>query len=606
MNFENPAAFSWLVPLCGMVVALYLLRMRRRDVQVPAVFLWPQRTEEIRANSLFQKLRFSWLLVLQLLAVAACVLAMARPQFKQKGLSGKVTVVVLDASASMGAIDVKPSRFDIAKRTVGEMIGAASPGDRLALIEAGPTPRVAFPLGDDPTKQRAALTSLHRFDAPSDMGEALRLAAAIVGSTAGSRIVVLSDGDFDKVDDFSPGQASVTYEMIGSSGENVGIQALGTTEGSEGRYGYIGVRNYGAQPAHRSVTLEADGRVVDSVETTIGPGQTWGKTFLVPTGASIVEARLDAGDPLSADDYGVTLANPASSAKVLLVTRRDFFLERALALDPRVVLDKASALPDSLKSGGDGGYDIVVFDGVASSRVKTRGILNFASAGDGTPATLQGSAKGPTFLNAANTPLMRGVDLEDCYIETMQQVRATGSGRVVAEAKEGPLVIESDALQRQVYVSFSPLESDFPLSVGFPILIGNILDFLIGRESSNVLSVRSGQTFALAAPRTEPATVTSPGGGRSTLSPSDGRYVVRSLDRIGRYTIAFGGKTVPVYASLRSPTESSIEPRKALEVGNSTVRRSSSLTRFEDYWRTALVLVVLVLGVEWAVYARRS
>src|SRR3954470_14408010 len=115
----------WLLPLAGIIILLYLLRMRRRDIRVPASFLWPERTDEVRANALIQKLRFSWLLVLQLLALTLVVFAVAKPQTKQHGLAGEVTVLVVDASASMGATDVKPSRFEEAKRlAVGAIKGA--------------------------------------------------------------------------------------------------------------------------------------------------------------------------------------------------------------------------------------------------------------------------------------------------------------------------------------------------------------------------------------------------------------------------------------------------------------------------------------------------
>jgi Ca-activated chloride channel homolog len=79
MNLVSPWSLLWALPLMGIVVALYLMRMRRRDVVVPASFLWPPRTDEVRANAPFQRLRFSWLLLLQLLALALLVLALVWP-----------------------------------------------------------------------------------------------------------------------------------------------------------------------------------------------------------------------------------------------------------------------------------------------------------------------------------------------------------------------------------------------------------------------------------------------------------------------------------------------------------------------------------------------
>ena len=54
MSIQNPGILAWLIPLAGIILLLYLLKMKRRDLRVPATFLWPERVEEIRANALFR------------------------------------------------------------------------------------------------------------------------------------------------------------------------------------------------------------------------------------------------------------------------------------------------------------------------------------------------------------------------------------------------------------------------------------------------------------------------------------------------------------------------------------------------------------------------
>ncbi|MBS1723354.1 MAG: BatA and WFA domain-containing protein [Armatimonadetes bacterium] len=596
----------WFLPLGAVIVALYLLRMRRRDVQVPAVFLWPERTEEVRANSLFQRLRFSWLLLLQLLALLATVLALSVPQFLQRGLAGKVTVVVLDASASMGATDVAPSRFLVARGLVADMIGTAAPGDRLALIEAGPVPRVVFPLSSDPTRQRDLLRTVQKFDSEADMGEALRLASAVAGNNDAAKIVVISDGVFERVVDFSPGKAAVVYQSVGKSEENLAVQALGTAVSGSGRVAYCGVKNMGVQPAKTVVDMTVDGKIVDSANAVIGPGQVWGKTVAVPAGAKVVEAKLRGHDFLSADDTAVALTDPGASIRALLVTKGDLFLEKALALDPRVTLDRATSVPES-ESGesGESAYDLVVFDGVREVPVKARAVLTFGEAGTSSPVSVKGSVKAPTFVDAETVPLLEGVDFSDVYIESMQRVAAKGAGRVVAECKEGPLVVAAQGRKRQVYVAFSPMDSDFPLNIGFPILVGNALDFLIGRESSDMVSVRVGQPFAIPANGARSGTLTYQDGTSVDVPARDGRVIVRETRSVGQYVLAVGTHKQTVYATMRSPTESSIKPHGDLEVGAVKVKSTGATFRFEDLWRPALLFALFVLGTEWWLYARR-
>lgn len=602
LSFADPRALVLFLPLAAVVVALYLLRMRRRELRVPATFLWPAQTEEVRANALFQRLKPSWLLFLQLLALALAVFCLARPQTRQRGLAGEVTVFVLDSSASMGATDVRPSRFGEAKRLAKEAIASTKPGDRIALVEAGPAPRVVFPLGNDPARQAAALDALEGTDAEADVGEAMRLATAIVSGLEGARIVLLSDGVFEPIKDFSPGKAAVVYRNVGSAGTNVGIEALGVTDTPRGRLLFAGLRNYGAQPWETTLTLYADGKAVDSLKLKIAPHGTQGRTVAAPTGVRLYEARIDPKDALKADDYAAVSADPAASLRVLKVGGEDPFLDRALALDPRVTFDRTTELP----ADGGAGYDIVVFDGVVSQPTKSRGTLILGRAGAGAPVDVQGTAKGPKFTGAETAPLMKGVDLDGVYIDAIERVKPTGGGEVLARSADGPLVVaERTPRRRTVYLAFSPLQSDFPLQVGFPIFIANVLDFLGGEAGGGPLVVPAGRLFSTPV-LAGTAVVTGPDGDKAVLKPTGGVATVREVRRIGRYELEADGKKRPVIATLQSARESNIAPVTQIALSDQKVKSLAAPLRFGDFWRPLATLCLLVLGFEWWLYARRS
>lgn len=605
MSLQNLGALAWLIPLAGIIILLYLLRMRRRDVKVPATFLWPERTEEIRANSLFQKLRFSWLLILQLLALCLVVFALAKPQTQQKGLTGEVTVLVVDASASMGATDIKPSRFDEAKKLAIEAAESAKPGDRIALIEAGPNPRVVFSLSNDPRSQIGKIEAMERSDAEVDIGEALRLASALVGTEESARIVLLSDGVFEPVKDFSRGKASLVYKSIGDNDHNLAISALGIADTAQGRQVYVSVRNASGAQLGGTLNLFADGKLIDSEKISIATSKTFGKTMGAPAGASIIEAKLDAKDLLAADNYAVALTNPGASLRVLLVGKGDFFLEKALSLDPRVTLDRADEVPVEERGTGIGGtYDVVVFDGIPSVPVKARGVLELGAVGPASPVTSSGSVRSPNFVSAEQTKLMEGVDFEGVFIDNAQRVKPKPEGQVVANGSAGPLVVTSRGDQRRVFLAFSPLQSDFPLNISFPIFIANSLDFLGGESGSGVLAIRAGQTFNVAAAKA--GTLKQPDGQTSEVASNGTTAVVRGARQVGKYNLNIDGKQRPVYATLRSDRESRIAPEVDLELGGGSVKAVASPLRFADFWRPLLVICLLVLAGEWWMFARKS
>lgn len=609
MNFQNPGAFWWMLPLGGFIVALYLLRMRRKDTIVPATFLWPERVDEVRANSLFQRLRFNWLLVLQLIALSFLVLGLTRWQTQQRGLTGKVTVAVVDTSASMGATDLKPNRFSAAMDSVKGMIASLQAGDQLAVIEAGVVPRVVFSLSNDSAKMRRDLESIELTDAESDVGEALRLAAGLAAQTPGAKIVLISDGCFERVEDFSVGKAELVFAKVGESSKNLAIQSLGTSQGASGMLAYVGVKNFGLSTGSGTLTLLSEGKPFYSTSLAIAETKTWGRTVTVPPGAKMIEARLvPKDDCLAADNSLWSPVGKGSALRVLLVSAGNVFLERALSLDPRVTLDRAVSVPVSEEAGTAGAsqFDLVVFDGTRPVPVKAPGVLSFGLPPAQMSVSGEGTASGLNFLESANDPLVEGVDFGEVYVDKARRAQPAGSTRSLVDSNKGPLVLASDGKQQQIYVTFGLFDSDFPLSFSFPIFISNVLDRLGSGASQPELVATTGQTIGLAATGNWPIEISGPSQMRASVPPVNGRYLLRLFDKVGRYDLSNGQEKQSVFVNLRSDRESDVRPEDLLKVGGGQVAAQAELVRFADLWRPLALLALLVLAGEWFFYARRS
>lgn len=597
VSLVNPAVLWLLVPLLGILVVLYLLKMRRKEFRVPATFLWPAQTYEIRANSLFQRLKFSWLLLLQAAALTLAVFALARPQIRSTGLSGEVTVLVLDTSASMAGTDVKPSRLEAAVAAAEKVVDSARPGDKVSLIEAGPTPRVLAPLSNDVGRLRLALKDVKPTDAQNDVGEALRLAASLVSRESSSRIILFSDGVFPEVADFAPGKAKVEFSRFGSSDHNSAVSALGITVTPQGPQAYCGLTNYSQYADAGVLNLYSDGDLVASRKVSIPPRATIGETFTVSPAAKVVEAKLDNHDDLDADNYAVALQG-SSTLNVLLVGKGDLFLERAVSLDPRVVLYKAAAPPANSK------YDVVVFDGVAETPVQALGVLTLGAAGPSTPVRILGRIDKPTPTTVKESPITKGVSLSGTFIANAQHVEPGSGGEVLASSSSGPLLIATKGAQRHLFLAFAPLDSDFPLQVSFPIFVSNALDFLAPKETTGTdITVAAGRTIALPAER-EPLKIKTPQGA-ITVPPTNGQYVMRDLERVGKYELE-GKVKRSIYVGFGDPAESNIAPVDHVLLGRSQVATTQPMTRLADWWKPLILAALLILAVEWWLYMWRS
>src|SRR5579872_4623870 len=97
MSFLAPA-FGALAALAALIIVQYFLKLRRPARTIPSTFLWQRALADTRANAPWQRLHADPLLMLQLLALLALVLALMRPYVLRAGAAGENIVLVLDAS----------------------------------------------------------------------------------------------------------------------------------------------------------------------------------------------------------------------------------------------------------------------------------------------------------------------------------------------------------------------------------------------------------------------------------------------------------------------------------------------------------------------------
>ena len=137
-EYFNPILSPWPWIVAGLalpaIVALYFLKLRRKPVEVPSTYLWSRTIEDLHVNSLWQRLRQSLLLFLQLLVILLALFAFLRPGVMGTKLLNSRVIILLDQSASMSAKDVSPSRLDEAKKRALEIVDKLGPSDVAMVI----------------------------------------------------------------------------------------------------------------------------------------------------------------------------------------------------------------------------------------------------------------------------------------------------------------------------------------------------------------------------------------------------------------------------------------------------------------------------------------
>src|SRR5688500_4706759 len=103
LNWQTAAIAAGIAVPALLVV--YFLTLPRRGLAVSSTLLWRKAIQDLQVNAPFQKLRRNLLLFLQLLLLALLCLALARPVANYQPGAGKMTVILIDRSASMATTD---------------------------------------------------------------------------------------------------------------------------------------------------------------------------------------------------------------------------------------------------------------------------------------------------------------------------------------------------------------------------------------------------------------------------------------------------------------------------------------------------------------------
>jgi Ca-activated chloride channel homolog len=174
MSFLAPAAFA-LAALLPIIIAMYLLKLRRTEQVVSSVYLWKRMVRDLEANAPWQRLRRNPLLLLQLLFLAVLITALAQPFTWTEGASGASVIFILDTSASMAAVDAVPNRLEAAKSQARQMVDSLPDDARITVITASGQAQVVVSSSRDRRQVYQAIESIQIGSGGSDISPAPRV-----------------------------------------------------------------------------------------------------------------------------------------------------------------------------------------------------------------------------------------------------------------------------------------------------------------------------------------------------------------------------------------------------------------------------------------------
>jgi Ca-activated chloride channel homolog len=610
MNFLSPFALL-LGTLAVPLLLLYFLKVRRRQVPVSSLLLWQAALRDREASTFFQRLQRDPLLILQILALLALTVALARPAVTVMGQGAKRVAIVMDTSASMKATDVSPSRFVAAQRAALGLLGRLGEGAEVMVIEAGVQPKVLVPFTREHDRVASALRSMEGHDLPNRLAEGLRTARALVGADPRAEIHVFTDGAHPEAAQAQGDDVRVRWTGVGRRSHNVGITSLAVRRNYFGNYNsqaFFSVGNFSSEPQTFSLRLTLDDETLTERTLTLDPQVR--RAIVVPFSeqrGGVLKLRLDVSDDLDADNVAYAVIPAPRTLSVLLVSPGNLFLEKVLHTDPQVKVEVRK--PDAYQ-GGMEGFDVVVVDSVSPPKLGNgRFVLVNTVPGD-VPLEVLGRLDNPTIMDWDRThPIMRQIDFAKVTIEDAMRVRPLAAGKTLVEAVGGPLIYALEERDRKaLFFGFDLFRTDFPLRVAFPLILSKGLRWLspVGLDQSS-LQLQAGQPILLPVEHgVTTATVRTPSGRSVRAQVNRGMASFTETDEVGIYTVVTGRGETKVAVNLMNADESDLTPQPVPTFVEGARPESPPVLIQRELWPFFVMLALLLFALEGFLYWRRQ
>jgi len=607
---QNLLYLLFLIPL---LLLLYILRLKRKVQVVPSNLLWEQDIEDVKANTLFQKLRRNLLLPLQVLVLTLIIFAIARPFVTGAVSTAQDVILLIDASASMKATYVRESRFESAKSSAMRIVENLGRGARMIIIRSGSSPAIISGPTSDKSVLKETISKLKPSDTSTDLFVALQVAASLAKDMRRSEIIVLSDGSGGLLKNSVNVNVPVRFVKFGrDEANNVGITDFQVSNEVSGQQAFLSIHNFSLKKQSFTIELYHDNDLIDVQRLNLSPQERRSVIFNdINCIDGSLTASIDVKDDFLIDNKAYYVLHESNKPRILIVGEGNVFLEKAIETGfGRISKEKPESY-SSVTRRNEKGYDAIIFDGFLPKILPDSNIMFVNPDGDLPYAKLLSRKNKPTIIGWDKShQLMRFVDLSELKLDFVNDYEMPSWMKPLVESDMSPIVWygENNA-QRAIVLPFTiqPETGNFPLIPAFPIFMSNAINWLAGQNFYG-MNGKTGEPIQLFIPEATGVqiNVKKPDGSEVKAQLDKGKIVFNDTDEAGIYQVSGKGIFDEFAVNLLDESESNIKPSDKIKVSGQEIRSSGlSVISNRELWTTLIFIALMLLAIEWWVYHRR-
>lgn len=606
MTISNwwPLALLVCIPI---IILLYMLKQKAQEYPFSSSMLWKEIFNNIEATKPWEKLKKNLLMILQILTVLLLIVALMAPYLKRGGRRYDNVVLVIDTSASMGIrYNEDHTRLEEAVERAVDYIDSLSETSQVTILTADQEAQIVKTNVTDKAELKKALRGLQVTDLGGDASVAVSVVQSMTSQWEQYQAVFMTDtsmelGNLDAqvmnlYTDYQ--NLSMDYVSYGTEYDEAGNASM-TVIGK--------ITNDTDQDVTTDVNLYGDDTLlmVQSVVIPAGGSQTVYFSQVNFTG-SVLMAEINRKDDLEADNRAYTVVREEGQKRVLLVTDDNMFLEKAVMNIPWVDLYKTSQLSAVGKSEE---YDLYIFDGKLPETLPEQGNIIYVNPG--------------SWGDIVQAETLSNVSVAFTDTELTRYIAGDSFGVTAGKAYERPIWADGfltsgssclgyygeTAGRREAVLGFDIHQSDLALQADFPILISNLMDYMMvsGMVSEDYYATGDKIVFNGNINGSD-LTVRDPNGVSSTLAAAAATNAYTDTDQAGVYTVSqtVNGEERQEKFVVRFPVEQESHQDGETAVSNETKNEEAQTLSGGRELRNLVILILLfALAVEWFVYVRQ-
>lgn len=471
-----PLAFLILIPV---IIIMYLMKQKAKDQTVSSLYLWSEMVKNTKANTPWDKLKRDWLLILQIITTIVLIVALMSPFVMSNLAASDKACIVIDTSASMNFMyDDEMTRLDKAKEEAIAYVRTLKNGGEISLITSDRSAMLLSSKIQSKSEIIDQIKSIEPSNYAGDTTEGVKMANALATDSKDLEVMIFTDSSIEVQG------INATVLDVYSERPNVGIDYVSHGTDSKGKLTIlIKVTNYSDSDVTRDVSLYCDDELITFKEVEIKAGSSDVVYFENPALTSdIYSAQLSVKDACLEDNIVYDILEEENESKILLMTRANIYLEKALNLILNVTVTKSAEI-EHMEDLEKLNYDLYIFDSMLPDKLPAEGnIMIFGMPVDDIARRESVYTEGRyiTGVDSKVTKYLEGLsfgvgetytyNIEDNKNAEAFLVTSTDGGE-----EEVVAFMEEKNGRNYCVVGFDLHNSELPLYMEYPILMYNIV-----------------------------------------------------------------------------------------------------------------------------------